>query len=188
MLYTMIGVFGFVCFLLFDLLSLRQHVLGKYVFLLLGIGLIGYASFHLIAFETSFVIPYPIRMVSLILAVMFTLLLVFSVFIEVGLNTYEPQAKPHLVTSGTYGLVRHPGVIWLFLAYGFAALFFSSWWLLITAVVWTFVNTLYIVLQERLVLQKLFLEYDKYVSSTPMVIPTFASVRRFIGIQNWRRE
>jgi protein-S-isoprenylcysteine O-methyltransferase Ste14 len=110
------------------------------------------------------------------------------VFIEVGLQTYDAEATHRLVTDGTYSLVRHPGVIWLFLTYVFAALYFTNYWLLVTAFVWTLVNTMYIVLQERLILRKLFHNYDTYIASTPMVIPSIRSMRRFMTLHNWRSK
>lgn len=188
MWYTMLGILGFVSFLMFDLLSLHERVLGKYVFLLVGLGLIGYSSVHLQHTGATFVVPMPIRWLSLGLALGFFALLVYSVFIEVGLQSYETQAKHRLVTNGTYSLVRHPGVIWLFFAYGFAALYFTNYWLLVTAFVWTIVNTGYIVLQERLILRKLFHNYDTYIASTPMIIPSVRSMRRFITPHNWRNK
>lgn len=188
MLYTMLGVLGFVSFLAFDILSIKHHVLGKYVFLLAGIGLIGYSSIHIILYDQTMLIPNTLRYIALSFSVVFLVLLVYSVFIEVGLNTYEFSARPELVTNGTYTLVRHPGVIWLFLTYVFGAIYFANGLLLLTAFVWTMVNTMYILLQERWILRKLFAEYDRYTSSTPMIIPTITSVRRFMTLQNWRRE
>jgi protein-S-isoprenylcysteine O-methyltransferase Ste14 len=184
----MLGILGFVSFLMFDLLSLHERVLGKYGFLGLGLTLIGYASFHVIATEATFVVPSVIRWISLGLAIVFFLLLIYSVFIEVGLQTYDAEATHRLVTDGTYSLVRHPGVIWLFLTYVFAALYFTNYWLLVTAFVWTLVNTMYIVLQERLILRKLFHNYDTYIASTPMVIPSIRSMRRFMTLHNWRSK
>ena len=188
MWYTMLGVLGFVSFLVFDILSMRKHILGKYIFLLTGLFLIGYSSFLIVHTETTLVLHPIIRTISLILACGFAVLLVYSVFIEVGLHTYQVQAEPQLVTNGTYSLVRHPGVIWLFLTYVFSALFFGNFWLLITAFIWTVTNTLYIVIQERVILTKLFRNYDRYVQTTPMIIPTITSMKRFMTLQNWRKE
>lgn len=188
MWYTMLGVLGFVSFLIFDLLSYRQHILGKYLFLLSGLFLIVYSSVLIVQTETTILLHPIVHMISLVLAIGFTILLVYSVFIEVGLNTYQATAEPHLVTNGTYSLVRHPGVIWLFLAYAFAALYFGNVWLLITAIIWTLTNTIYIIVQERVILTKLFRNYDRYIQTTPMIIPTITSMKRFLTLQNWRKE
>lgn len=188
MWYTMLGVLGFVSFLIFDILSMRKHVLGKYAFLLSGMFFIGYSSYLIIQTETTLMISPVIRLISLFLAVGFAMLLIYSVFIEVGLHTYQVQPEPQLITNGTYSLVRHPGVLWLFLTYVFTALYFGNFWLLITAVIWTVTNTVYIVVQERVILTKLFRHYDRYVQTTPMIIPTFTSMKRFMTLQNWRKE
>jgi protein-S-isoprenylcysteine O-methyltransferase Ste14 len=184
----MLGVLGFVSFLIFDILSLRHLVLGKYVFLLTGIFLLGYSSLLIIQTETTLILHPIIRTISLVLALGFAVLLIYSVFIEVGLPTNQAQAEPQLITNGTYSLVRHPGVIWLFLAYGFTALYFGNFWLLVTAIIWTITNTIYIVVQERVVLTKLFRQYDHYIQTTPMIIPTITSMKRFMTLQNWRKE
>jgi len=188
MLYIAIGVFGFICFLIFDILSMYNKVIGKYVFVAIGIGLIVYSTIRIIDYSTPVASLSITRIIVLIFTILFTLLLIYSVFIEVGLNTYRKYAKPGLVTNGTYSLVRHPGVIWLFLAYFFAAIFFANSYLLFTAFIWTAVNTIYIVIQERWILIKLFDEYSTYIATTPMIIPNYSSLKKFITIQNWRKE
>ena len=115
-------------------------------------------------------------------------LLIYSVFIEVGGNTYKKFAEPQLVTDGTYSLVRHPGVIWLFLAYFFLAIFNENSYLLVTAITWTFANTIYVIIQEKYVLVRLFPNYDEYIKTTPMVIPNYISMKKFITTKNWRKE
>ena len=188
MLYIALGVAGFVCFLLFDILSMYGKVIGKYLFVLMGTGLIVFSTIRIIA-DSSMIAVFSItRIIGLFLAILFALLLVYSVFIEVGLNTYKKVAEPGLVTNGTYSLVRHPGVVWLFLAYFFASIYFQNNYLLLTAFIWTAVNTVYIIIQERFILIKLFKEYDTYITSTPMIIPNYSSLKKFITIQNWRKE
>ena len=160
----------------------------KYSFIMLGIGSIGYSTVELVQLPSSFEAPEAVRYVSLGLAVLFFVLLVYSVFIEVGLKTYQKVAQHQLVTDGTYSLVRHPGVIWLFLTYLFMAMFFMSQELFITAFAWTIANTMYIIIQERVVLKKIFHEYDSYILTTPMIIPNMQSLRKFMTTTIWRKE
>lgn len=188
MLYIFIGVFGFVSLLTFDFMSLKNRIFLKYFFAFFGLGLILYSSFNLINFQGDLIV-YPIfRIVSLLFAMVFMALLIYSVFIEVGGNTYKKFAEPQLVTNGTYSLVRHPGVIWLFLAYFFLAMYSENSALLLTAFIWTFVNTIYVVVQEKLILVHIFPAYHEYVKTTPMVIPNYYSLKKFFRSRNWRKE
>lgn len=188
MLFIIIGIFGFISLLIFDFMSLSNKVFEKYFFAFLGLGLIGFSTFQLMGLESDFLVGDFLQYISLLLALLFMALLIYSVFIEVGGNTYQKFAEPQLVTDGTYSLVRHPGVIWLFLAYFFLAMYTENSYLLYTSFIWTFVNTLYVVLQEKYILTKLFPTYDEYVKTTPMVIPNHISLKKFITTKNWRKE
>jgi protein-S-isoprenylcysteine O-methyltransferase Ste14 len=188
MTYIAIGVLGFVCFLLFDIFSMRNRVVLKYMSVLTGVGLIAYSSTRLVGLPSDLVFPSFVQGIALVHAVIFMCLLIYSVFIEVGLKTYQTYAEPSLVTDGTYSLVRHPGVIWLFLAYFFGAIYYANSYVLLTAFIWTTVNTIYIIIQERYILIHLFDGYEQYRRTTPMVIPNSTSLKRFITIENWRKE
>ena len=188
MLFILVGVFGFVSLLIFDLLSLHNRIISKYFFAFIGLGLIGYSTVEIVALGSDFNLHPFAKLLSLLFAVIFMALLIYSVFIEVGGNTYKKVAEPELVTNGTYSLVRHPGVIWLFLAYLFLGIFTQNMYLLVTSFVWTLVNYLYVVLQEKLVLQKLFPKYHEYIKTTPRVIPNGMSLKRFMTTRNWRKE
>ncbi len=187
MLYIVIGVFGFISLLIFDFLSMRDHIFLKYFFGFLGLGLIAYSTVSLVGLNGNLLINEIVRGLSLLFAVVFMALLIYSVFIEVGGNTYQKIAEPVLVTNGTYSLVRHPGVIWLFLAYLFLALFNQNSYILISAFIWTVVNTVYVVAQEKFILRNIFPNYEEYVKTTPMVIPNIYSLKKFITTKNWRK-
>ncbi len=187
MTYIILGIFGFVFLLIFDILSMKEHVVGKYFFGLMGVSLIVASTIKICGLGNTPQITEAYKFISLVLAIVFLALLVYSVFIEVGGNTYQKAAAPELVTNGTYSLVRHPGVIWLFLTYFFAAIFFGNSYLLHTAFIWTLVNTIYIVLQEKYVLTRLFKNYGEYIKATPMVIPNFTSIKKFVMTENWRK-
>ncbi|QMS84193.1 methyltransferase family protein [Candidatus Xianfuyuplasma coldseepsis] len=188
MVYMVIGMIGFVSFLLFDISSMKKWSFVKYVFIVIGISLMVWSTVQMAYLAPSFLVSSGARIVAFGLSVVFFGLLIYSVFIEVGIKTYKKVAHHELVTDGTYSLVRHPGVIWLFLLYFFLSIVFMNTELLITAFVWTFVNTLYIMFQERIVLRKIFQEYDRYTLTTPMVIPNIQSLRKFMTSTIWRKE
>jgi len=169
-------------------MSIKNHIFGKYFFAFLGLGLIVFSTIELMGIKSDFFINSTFRLLSLLFAIVFMALLIYSVFIEVGGNTYKKFAEPQLVTDGTYSLVRHPGVIWLFLAYFFLAMFNENSFLLVTAITWTFTNTLYVIIQEKYILVRLFPSYNDYIKTTPMVIPNYISMKKFITTKNWRKE
>ena len=188
MVYIIVGIMGFVSLLVFDLMSMKNLAFSKYLFAFLGLGLIGFSTIMIAKMERDVLINDIFQIVCLLLAIVFLALLIYSVFIEVGGNTYQKIAKPELVTDGTYSLVRHPGVIWLFLTYLFAAIFFENSVLIITAFTWTIVNAIYIVIQEKLIFTRLFSNYDEYIKATPMLIPNITSMKKFVTTKNWRKE
>ena len=187
MTFIAIGVLGFVCFLIFDLFTVQKKHALRYAFALLGIGLIAYSTIRIIAYPSDLELSTINRAVGLIFGLFFAVMTVYSVLIEVRLS-YQRHKQLQLITNGTYSLVRHPGVIWPFLAYFFAAMYVQNSYLLISAFIWTFVNSIYIMIQERLILRKLFDDYESYILTTPMLIPNYASIKRFLTLQNWRRE
>jgi protein-S-isoprenylcysteine O-methyltransferase Ste14 len=82
-----------------------------------------------------------------------------------------------LVKTGTYALVRHPGVLWLALFLSAAVLVSRSRLLLVATPVWLFMDVLYVWVQERLFLERMFPGYEQY-EETPMLVPTPTSIVR----------
>ena len=105
----------------------------------------------------------------------------YSIMIEIPLRKAWLQEghTDALVTTGTYALVRHPGVLWLTSALGFAALAARSPRLLVA---WPMIisgDAFHVWFQERLVLPRVFGEsYREYQRSTPFLVPTRRSARR----------
>lgn len=187
-LYLVIGVFGFALLLVFDILSMHKKNYLKYLFGISGFSLIVLSSILIVINHSYFLnISSFFRLFSLIIAITSFLLLIYSVFIEVGRKTYEVNNEHNLVTSGTYALTRHPGVLWMLLLYIFGAIFFQNLLAIYAALIWTFVNIIYVTIQERFIFHKIFDNYDKYRKTTPMILPNFESIEKFITINNWRR-
>jgi protein-S-isoprenylcysteine O-methyltransferase Ste14 len=84
-----------------------------------------------------------------------------------------------LVTTGTYALVRHPGVLWLAAGLGFGALATRSRRLLAAWPVIIAGDAFHVWFQERAVLPRVFGEaYREYQRTTPFLVPTRRSIRR----------
>lgn len=122
------------------------------------------------------------RLLWLLLAALFLALLVGTVFIATaqGGSSGLPPAGDRLplVDSGVYALCRHPGVLWLggfylalFLALGGAAL-------LLAAVLFTALDALYVLWQDRCVFGRTIAGYAAYRRRTPFLLPTADSLRR----------
>jgi len=118
------------------------------------------------------------------LSAIWFLLLVYSLFVEIPLRAAYLDSSAGLVpvTTGTYALSRHPGVLWwgLFLLSLFGAT--GRLWLAAAAPLWSLANAGYSGVQERLSYRDRFGEnyplYVAYAKSVPMVVPTPSTMRR----------
>jgi protein-S-isoprenylcysteine O-methyltransferase Ste14 len=122
----------------------------------------------------GFAVARPLRVLGWVFSAAFGLLLVYSLFIEIPFS----QPPQQVVSSGTYALCRHPGVLWFA---GLLAAFLlarGTRWLLLAAPVWIALDALLAVLQERLFLVRVFGRgYQAYQRTVPMFLPTPRSLR-----------
>ncbi len=121
------------------------------------------------------------------LALVGAFLLAYSLFVEIPFTaTYAEQGVgDRLITSGTYALVRHPGVLWFGLLMAGLALLSRGRLMLFAGAVWFLLDALYVWLQEVLLFCKMFPGYAAYQRQTPMLVPTPQSVARCL--HTWRR-
>lgn len=142
--------------------------------------LLGYAFVASILDPWKALLPIPLRAVLGVLGAAFLFLLIRSVFLEIPKEKRDGRAATdrRLVTTGTYALVRHPGVIWfLFFLLGAAAAS-DSMALLVAAPLWTGIDLAYVAVQDRLFLPRLFGNaYRDYSRITPFIIPSARSIR-----------
>ncbi len=187
MVYLGLGVFGFILLLLFDFTSLAEKNVVKYFFGIGGFGVIVLSSIFLLKYNSNIWFPLSYRIISLILAILSFLLLIYSVFIEVGENTYKYKNKYKLITTGTYALSRHPGVLWFLFVYLFIGVYFQNYYILFAGLIWTCINIIYVWIQERFIFIKIFDNYAGYIKTTPMLLPNFKSLERCITTLKWRK-
>lgn len=116
---------------------------------------------------------WPLLIVSL-------LLLIYSLFLEIPFRqTYASDGLGEkLVMTGTYALVRHPGVLWFGLFLAGLLLVSRSRLLLVAAPTWLIMDALYAWIQDRFLFGRMFAGYSEYQDRTPMFIPTRSSVMR----------
>ncbi len=92
-------------------------------------------------------------------------------------ETYREATQGRRVYDrGVYALCRHPGVLFLAAAYllaGLAALPYGP--LLINGTVFTALNVLYVLFQDRVTFPATFIDYENYRQKVPFLLPTRAS-------------
>ncbi|MBI4295370.1 MAG: hypothetical protein HY669_04305 [Chloroflexi bacterium] len=156
----------------------------------IAIVLHGYALYAASWGVASFSLPAPFFWIGLVFVPISLLLLSYSFFIEIPFaRTYAKTGSgDQLVTTGTYALVRHPGVIWysLFLISLFLAT--GSMTLLVAFPIWVLLDVLYVIIQERFFFDRMFPGYRAYRQQTPMLIPTRKSIARSFKTLNHRRS
>ncbi len=105
-------------------------------------------------------------------------LLIYSLFIELPFRkTYvEGEGERGLVRTGTYALVRHPGVLWYALFLLSLVLVSKSKLLLLASPIWLFMDVLWVTIQEWFFFNKMFPGYDGYRRETPMIVPNRRSI------------
>ena len=174
------GIVSFLIAYSFDWASLKRIPGLKQTIAATAFVFHGYALYAACWDVARFSLPPLLLWIGLALLPLLLLLFVYSFFIEIPFTkTYTSTGSSgQLVTTGSYALVRHPGVIWhsLFLF----SLFFitGSMTLLVATPIWILMNILYVVIQERFFFDRLFPGYPEYRQQTPMLIPTKKSIAK----------
>jgi len=128
----------------------------------------------------SFAWPQWVAIVGWPLLVAGAVLLSYSLFIEIPfVATYARRGSSEvLVTTGTYALVRHPGVLWFGLLMAGLTLASRGRLMLIAGTAWLILDAIYVWLQELFLFRKMFPGYEEYQRTTPMLVPTPQSLVR----------
>ena len=178
MLYILIGVLGFLAAYGFDWLSLKQVPILKQLVGLLAVCLLLYSTVMVCLSQPEFTLPFFTIPLGACLLLISLSLLIYSLFIEIPFHiTYaETGIGTKLITTGSYALTRHPGVIWLALIYLSLAILFPSPTLFLAITVWLIMDIIYVVLQDRIFFPKMFPDYHSYQRKTPFLIPTRQSI------------
>lgn len=171
------GGAGFLALFIHDLLQLQSRP-----FLTSLSSFIGYAGVFLGVFIQIFLFHPPLRLSWVLALQLFALtaslgLLLYSVFFEIrrfeakrGGRSVTVRGRTAL-TTGTYGVVRHPGFLW------FVLLQFSIIWLcerrevLVMAAAFTLMDFVLVYAEDCCVFPKIFSNYRSYKARVPMIIP-----------------
>ena len=180
MRYVALGAIAFIIAWFFDWAALQRIRYLKQIIGLAFVILFGYALVMVATQPDKLPLPAWLSSAVWPLLVISGLLLIYSLFLEIPFRqTYADNgAGDKLVKTGTYALVRHPGVLWLALFLLALVLVSRSRLLLLAAPLWILLDVLYVWIQERFFFGRMFAGYAQYKQETPMLIPTPASIAR----------
>jgi protein-S-isoprenylcysteine O-methyltransferase Ste14 len=178
--YIALGVLAFIIAGFFDVAALRGW---RYVKQVAGLGTIlvwGYACWRLLRVSPRFPFPVAVAWLGWPLLVISVLLIIYSLFVDVPFHeTYaESGVGDRLVTTGTYALCRHPGVLWTVLFFVALILVSRAEFLLLAGPIWLLVDVLHVWMQDVYFFPRMFPGYRHYQQETPMLLPTPNGVRR----------
>lgn len=121
------------------------------------------------------------RIVAAAAVLAFLALEAYSLFfaLPAGASYGEPGTKRAALTGGVYALCRHPGVLWMI------GLLFCLWLScglpLLCVAVYSLLDVLLVVYEDRCVFPVLLEGYDAYQKRTPFLVPSADSIRAFLA-------
>jgi len=184
MLILLLSATGFITLLLFDIAQIYNRKALSAVFSIIGYGTIVSTLLFLIILHK---VPYPPKkdfaLVLLVIkvtgALFFFLLLLYSNIIEIGLKLpYSSSNERVALDRGTYGIVRHPGFLWLtFLLILLALVYKNGSFTLFSALI-ICMNFLLILIEDIVIFPKLFKNYTQYKRRVPFLIPDIRKIIR----------
>jgi protein-S-isoprenylcysteine O-methyltransferase Ste14 len=165
---------------LFEYASWRKIALLKAMMGITAVILPGVSLGAVCLDAAEFSVPGAVSSLGWVLAALFAGLWLYSMFWEIPFaRTYLSAGSGDvLITHGTYALTRHPAVLW----FGFFLLSLMlatrSSLLRLAAPTWWLADALYVWIEEKWYLQRVFPGYAAYQRTTPMLWPTLGSLRR----------
>lgn len=164
------GVLGFALFILFDLNKIKWQAKVCNLFFPLG-GLLLLASTALCIAESS-----PVWSIGTVIGSAAVIAacgaLIYALFFALPFqDTYAESHELPVVTTGLYGLCRHPAFWPMLLVYLLLWLTFGGTWMAVAAVLYPLCNLFYIVIQDRWIFPCYIRGYDAYKKQVPFLIP-----------------
>jgi protein-S-isoprenylcysteine O-methyltransferase Ste14 len=171
------GTSSFLFMLASDWADLRGASSFRGLFRALAFVLFAPALAFLALSPRLFAPPLPVLVAAVLLALVSLFLLATSLFFELRRGGAEGGGR-RLVTTGSYALTRHPGLLWLFAFHASLFLMTGSGLLLLALPIWTAANGLAILVEDRIIFPRIFGEaWKDYRSRVPFLLPTVESAR-----------
>ncbi len=178
--YSFIGAIGYLLFLIYDLNEIKGfHKVIKTTFCL---GLILQISATIGIFYIN--LPYlKISVWGIGISLFGFAFLIYALFFSLPFEaTYVKVGERRKVYDrGVYAMSRHPGVLFYIIFYIGLALLEPTKITIITYLIWSILNVIYIIFQDLWTFPRNFDDYDEYRQSTPFLIPTLKSIRSYIN-------
>ncbi|MCL5274773.1 MAG: hypothetical protein M1434_08525 [Chloroflexi bacterium] len=196
-LISSLSVLGFCGYLILDLAILRRRLALRGMLILAASGVLSSALVLATLNPMPLMSPAIYEWAAwcgLALLLVGALLLAYSVFIEIphalaradsaSPATADSDVSPgvgqsavnRVVTSGTYALCRHPGVLWLGLFLVGTVLLVNSLEVVYTSVLWMLLDLVVVAIQDVVIFPRVLVGYTAYQRRTPFVIPNRASL------------
>jgi protein-S-isoprenylcysteine O-methyltransferase Ste14 len=122
-----------------------------------------------------------LRIAGAVLGLASLILLASSLFFELRPAPSDAAARL-VVSTGTYALCRHPGVLWLFGLHASLVLVSGSTLLLVALPFWTAANLALVIVEDRVFFPRIFGDaYLRYQQSAPFLIPNRTSAREALA-------
>ena len=186
-MYVSLGLLAFAFALIFDIASLRGPLWLKRVSGLAVPVIFIYAAVEVSCQRPRLAFPFYVGVMGWALLGLSLCLLIYSLFIEISFVQTYPGAGTgdRLVTTGTYALCRHPGVLWfsLFVVSLFLVSRSREW--LAAGPIWIGADWVYSWIQDRWIFPRMFSGYADYQHRTPMFVPTRASIGQCMRTIGW---
>ena len=174
------GIIGFVAGLFADFASLKRWGYVKSLCWLAVALLLGYAHLAVGFSSDKFWLPMWTRWPGWICLLVGVFLMFYSLYLEIpAAKTYvQHTGEQTLVQVGTYALTRHPGVLWYALSLIGLIVVSRSRLALVAAPIWFGMELLWVWVEDRFIFEKVITGYGEYKTTTPMLIPSWASLTR----------
>jgi protein-S-isoprenylcysteine O-methyltransferase Ste14 len=166
----------------FDLANLARWVTLKRAAPFIAGGFFFAAIYVILRQSPAIFMPRWAIAVGIALSLSGIILLGYSLAIDIPFqSTYlAPDASSRLITTGTYALTRHPGVLWLTVFLIGLLIANRSLALFVAIPVWLGLDALHVWLQDRYFFPRQFPDYGAYQQQTPMLIPNRSSIDRCV--------
>jgi protein-S-isoprenylcysteine O-methyltransferase Ste14 len=188
----MMGIIGvvaaFVLMFLSDFFKLRNK--GRKGALLLIAGMVLLVISLAIAASTGecFEVALPLRMMAFLLAGAAMAMEVTALFFSLPVReTYVLAQETPLHDKGLYALCRHPAALCLPVLLLSLAVGLGSSGLLWAGILASFLNFVYVWMQDRYVFPRTIQGYHDYQKRVPFLLPTSASIKAAVATRRTRR-
>ncbi len=190
MINIVIGIVGFLAAYLFDIVSIKKIPRVKGLVWSIAVIAVIYSTCMICLDPVKFSLPTWATVVGWVLLPTFIFFFIYSLFINLPFRkTYvKTGVGKKLIRTGTYALVRHPGVLWYGVILIALILISRSQLLLIAAPIWFAMDIIHVTIQDRFLFGKMFPEYKDYSKETPMLIPNRKSIVAFVTTINCPTE